>query len=84
MAYSTVSKKSGKTYFLHSKLVTLKGGQKQTIYYFAGAAGEGAVNALPAGYQVVENERTGLPLLKKATSAAAPAKAAAAPAARAR
>ena len=66
MAYSTVSKKSGKTYFLHSKVVTLKGGQKQTIYYFAGAAGQGAVNALPTGYQVVENERTGLPLLKKA------------------
>lgn len=65
MAYSTVSKKSGKTYFLHSKVVTLKGGQKQTIYYFAGAAGQGAANALPAGYQVVENERTGLPLLKK-------------------
>jgi hypothetical protein len=65
MAYSTVSKKSGKTYFLHSKVVTLKGGQKQTIYYFAGAAGQGAVNSLPSGYKVVENERTGLPLLKK-------------------
>ena len=68
MAYSTVSKKSKKTYYLHSKVVTLKGGQKQTIYYFAGAASTGAINALPAGYQVVENERTGLPLLKKATS----------------
>lgn len=66
MAYSTISKKSGKTYFLHSKLVTLKGGQKQTIYYFAGAPGTGAVDKLPANYKVVENERTGLPLLKKA------------------
>lgn len=63
--YSTVSKKSGKTYYLHSKVVTLKGGQRQTIYYFAGAAGENAIDALPGGYIVVENERTGLPLLKK-------------------
>lgn len=68
MPYSIVSKKSKKTYYLHSKVVTLKGGQKQTIYYFAGAPGAGAINALPAGYQVVENERTGLPLLKKAAS----------------
>lgn len=66
MAYSTVSKKSGKTYYLHSKVVTLKGGQKQTIYYFAGSPSEGAVDKLPPNYKVVENERTGLPLLKKA------------------
>lgn len=65
MAYSTISKKSGKTYFLHSKVVTLKGGQKQTIYYFAGKAGGNSINALPSGYRVVENARTGLPLLKK-------------------
>ena len=65
MAYSTVSKKSGKTYFLHSKVVTLKGGQQQTIYYFAGLAGANAIDGLPSGYMVVENVRTGLPLLKK-------------------
>ncbi len=63
--YSTVSKKSGKTYYLHSKVVTLKGGQRQTIYYFAGDAKSNAIDALPSGYIVVENERTGLPLLKK-------------------
>ncbi len=66
MAYSTVSKKSGKTYYLHSKEVVLKGGQKQTIYYFAGKAGSDAIDNLPGNYKVVENERTGLPLLKKA------------------
>ena len=65
MAYSTVSKKSGKTYYLHSKDVTLKGGQKQRIYYFGGTAGANAIDALPGGYIVVENARTGLPLLKK-------------------
>ena len=66
MAYSTVSKKSGKTYYLHSKQVTLRGGHKQTIYYFAGSAGANAMDRLPNGFQIVENQRTGLPLLKRA------------------
>tara|TARA_Y100000588_G_scaffold392763_1_gene505835 strand:+ start:36 stop:236 length:201 start_codon:yes stop_codon:yes gene_type:complete len=66
MAYSVASKKSGKTYYLHSKDVTLNGGRQQTIYYFAGAAGDNALDDLPAGYQVIENARTGLPMLKKA------------------
>lgn len=65
MAYSTKSKKSGKTYYLHAKDVVLKGGRKQTIYYFSGTAAANALNALPPGYRVIENERTGLPLLKK-------------------
>ncbi len=65
MAYSVVSKKSGKTYFLHARLQKLKGGQEVTLYYFAGAPGEGAIDALPSGYVVSENEKTGLPLLKK-------------------
>ena len=63
MACATVSKKSGKTYHLHSKQVTLRGGHKQTIYYCAGSAGSNAMDNLPSGYQVVENPRTGLPLL---------------------
>lgn len=65
MAYSVVSKKSGKTYHLHGRLQKLKGGQEVTLYYFAGQAGEGALDALPEGYEVSENEKTGLPLLKK-------------------
>ena len=65
MAYSVKSKKSGKTYYLHSKNVTLKGGHKQTIYYFASKSASNAVNSLPTGYTVVENDRTGLPILKK-------------------
>ncbi|MDR0533024.1 MAG: hypothetical protein LBH01_03630 [Verrucomicrobiales bacterium] len=65
MAFSVVSKKSGKTYFLHGKEQELKGGQKVTLYYFAGAAGDNALDALPKGYIVSENTRTGLPLLKK-------------------
>ena len=65
MAYSVQSKKSGKTYFLHSRNQKLKGGQTVTLYYFGGEAKEGAIDALPEGYMVSENERTGLPLLKK-------------------
>ncbi len=65
MAFSAVSKKSGKTYFLHHRLQELRGGQKVTLYYFGGEAKEGALDALPAGYEISENERTGLPLLKK-------------------
>ncbi len=65
MAYSVKSAKSGKEYFLHERKQQLKGGQQVTLYYFAGKPGEGAINALPEGYEVSENNNTGLPLLKK-------------------
>jgi hypothetical protein len=65
MAFSTVSKKSGKTYYLHSRVTVLKGGREQRIYFFAGEPKEGAIDALPEGYMVSENDRTGLPILKK-------------------
>jgi len=65
MSFIVVSKKSGKTYFLHSRNQTLKGGHQVMLYYFAGAAGDGAIDALPSGYEVSENVKTGLPLLKK-------------------
>lgn len=66
MAYSVQSKKTGETYYLHSKDVTLRGGRKQTIYFFARKEREGAMDDLPEGYAVMENSRTGLPMLKKA------------------
>lgn len=65
MAYSVRSKKSGKTYYLHTKEVKLAGNRKQRIYYFAGKAGKNAIDQLPAGYEVFENKRTGLPMLRK-------------------
>jgi len=66
MAYSVESKKTGQTYYLHTKEVTLRGGRRQPIYYFAKDVREGeAVDSLPAGYIVMENSRTGLPMLKK-------------------
>lgn len=65
MAYSHKSQKSGETYYLHSKEVTLRGGRKQVIYFFARDVRDGSLDAVPAGYMVVENSRTGLPMLKR-------------------
>lgn len=64
MAYSYTNKK-GDTYYLHKKDVTLRGGRQQTIYYFAREVRDGAIDEVPAGYKVVETERTGMPVLKK-------------------
>lgn len=65
MAYSVKSKKSGKLYHLHTKEVILAGNRKQRIYYFAGEAGKNSIDELPAGYEVMENKKTGLPMLRK-------------------
>lgn len=65
MAFSYTNSK-GQTYNLHMKEVTLKNGRQQTIYFFARDVREGALDAVPAGYQVVETQRTGMPVLKKA------------------
>ncbi len=65
MPFSVISKKSGKTYFLHAREQSLKGGNKVTLYYFGGEAKEGAIDSLPEGYEISENARTGLPILKK-------------------
>ena len=65
MAFTVVSKKSDKTYHLHARLQKLKGGQEVTLYYFGGEAKAGAIDAMPAGMEVIENERTGLPMLRK-------------------
>lgn len=64
MAYSYTNSK-GKTYILHSKTTQLKNGRTQTIYFFAKEEKEGALSAVPAGYQVAES-KNGLPVLKKA------------------
>jgi hypothetical protein len=45
--------------------VTLKGGRKQMIYYFGKEIKEGALDAVPEGYQAVETPKTGMPILKK-------------------
>ena len=63
MAYAHTNSQ-GKTYILHSKDTTLKNGNTQTIYFFAGEQKEGALDAVPAGYKVSET-KNGLPVLKR-------------------
>jgi hypothetical protein len=64
MAYQFTNSK-GVGYFLHSKEVLLKGGRKQTIYFFARDVRPGALDAVPEGYTVQETTKTGMPILKK-------------------
>jgi len=63
-AYSYTNSK-GQTYYLHKRDVTLKNGRVQTIYFFARDVRDGAIEAVPAGYEVMETKRTGMPVLKK-------------------
>lgn len=64
MAYEFKNSK-GVQYYLHHKEVELKGGRKQTIYFFARDVRPGALDSVPFGYKVIETERTGMPILKK-------------------
>lgn len=65
MAYAHTSNKSGTTYYLHERVRELKGGKKVSLYFFAKEVKDGSLDALPAGYIVIESEKTGLPMLKK-------------------
>jgi hypothetical protein len=66
MAFTHQNSK-GDTYYLHAKDVTLRNGRKQRIFYFARAEKPGeSLGAVPDGYAVGENQRTGLPFLSKA------------------
>jgi len=51
--------KKGERWYLH---MSKKG--KRTLYYFSKDAA-GALPALPMGYEVVENPKTGLPMLRR-------------------
>lgn len=64
MAYSHENSK-GKTYYLNSKVVTLKGGREQRIYYFSKDIKPESIDEVPEGYKIKESARTGLPILAK-------------------
>ena len=64
MAFSYTNEK-GTTYFLHERVRELKSGKQQRLFFFAKEVKDGALDAIPAGYKVVES-KTGLPFLKKA------------------
>jgi len=63
MAFSFKNSR-GTTYYLHATTRTLKSGKKQTLYYFAKTVKEGALDAVPEGYEVMES-KNGLPVLKR-------------------
>ena len=65
MAYEFTNSR-GVKYYLHTKEVSLKGGRLQRIFFFARDVRDGALDAVPAGYQVTETAKTGMPILKKA------------------
>jgi hypothetical protein len=64
MAYSYTNGK-GQKYYLHYRDVTLRGGRNQRIYFFAREVRSNSLDAVPAGYKVMETKRTGMPVLKK-------------------
>lgn len=57
MGYSHTNSK-GVTYYLNSKMVTLRGGKEQKIFYFSKDERPEATD-LPEGYNVKENPRNG-------------------------
>jgi hypothetical protein len=67
MAFSHTNSK-GQVYYLHQKDVELKGGRMQRIHFFAKDVrpSKGTpIDAVPDGHVIVENPRTGLPVLKR-------------------
>ncbi len=64
MAFSFTNSK-GTTYYLHGKTTITKTGKQRTLYFFAKEVKpEGALDIVPAGYEVSES-KNGLPVLKK-------------------
>lgn len=63
-AFSYTNKK-GQTYYLHTKEVTLKNGRVQKIYYFCRDVRPEAISEVPEGMEVMETQRTGMPVLKR-------------------
>ncbi len=63
MAYGFTNSK-GVMFYLHVKVVVSKNGKERKLFFFSREIRDGAQDALPPGYTVVEM-KTGLPVLKK-------------------
>ena len=64
MAFSAKGAQSEKTYYLHEWLQEVKGGQQVRLYYFSAEAGEGAMDIVPDGYEVVPAPHADAPRLQ--------------------
>ena len=67
MSYSYTNSK-GKKYYLHKTQAERTNGDKETIYYFNEKIEKGACHVLPSGKIVVENDVTGIPIVKEPKS----------------
>jgi len=63
MAYAHTNSK-GQTYILHEKKKTKKDGGSYSLFFFSKEAKEGALDAVPEGYNVAE-AKSGMLVLKK-------------------
>jgi hypothetical protein len=63
MAYGFTNSK-GVTYYLHTKKTVAASGKERVLFFFSKEIKEGALDAVPSAYDVVEM-KTGLPVLKK-------------------
>ena len=64
MAYAFQNSK-GVTYYLHTRRTPAASGKERVLFFFSKEIKEGVMDAVPAGYNVIEM-KTGLPVLKKA------------------
>jgi hypothetical protein len=63
MAFSFTNSK-GVTYYLHTRRTPAASGKERVLFFFSKEIKEGVMDAVPAGYSVIEM-KTGLPVLKK-------------------
>ncbi len=61
----TYKNSKGVTYYLNSKMVTLRGGKEQRIFYFSKDERPETIDKLPDGMVVNENLRNGFPTVSK-------------------
>ena len=66
MAYAFTNSK-GVTYYLHTRRTPAASGKERVLFFFSKEIKEGVMDAVPAGYNVIEM-KTGLPVLKKAVA----------------
>lgn len=65
MASVTYTNSKG-DWYLHSKVVSLKNGHRQHIYWFARSVDIDTFDGqIPEGMEVMETKRTGMPVLRK-------------------
>jgi len=63
MAFKHTNSK-GQAYYLHARVRKFPSGKEQRLFFFSKTVKDGALDSVPAGYEVTESAN-GLPLLKR-------------------